>query len=415
LIPLPAALKNWKAEEGQTSPVAVLYDISVTDTITLRLVEGNPIGAAITYNGNVYAPAAIRREDVDQSIEGEIGSFRISVSNIDGIAGGYIEKYDLDGRRVTITTVPVSTLLPADAFVETYTIQDQAYTREAASVTLGYSNLFKRKIPWRKYQRLRCLWDYENRFTVGNGCAYPSDEFEDDTTQDLSIGAQGDGEQGRLYGWSTLNAPSASRFNVNIDVLGELFIESSSSDIDWAGSNRNGPYLYKKISGNFDCYTQVIPKDFRSSGLLGLLCQDDGGPQDSWVFLARTRDDGDEIRIVSTASIDGSVEVTTVVEDPNPRYLRMRRVGDVFSLYYSATENTNWTLIQDRTVEMNQGIRIGLAIGGGQGLVLAATFPYLRFTSGGLGTCDRTADGPDGCRVHKNLHRIFLFQGIPRR
>jgi phage-related protein len=415
VITLSQALKDWKAGDNQVSPIAVLYDISITDAITVRLVEGNPTGGTITYDGNVYTPAGIARGNVEQSIAGEIGSFEVQVSNIDGVPGGYIEQYELDGRRVTITTVPVSTLSPADAVVETYTIQGQAYTREVASITLGYSNLFRRRLPWRRYQRIRCLHDWERRFELGNGCGFPSDEFEADTTQLLVNGAVTDSEQKRRYGWYALNMTKASTADVNTAEFGSLYLETFSSDVTWSGANRNGPFLYKKLSGDFDCYTKVNVFGTRESGLLGMLCQEDGAPQDSWIFLARTRKTGEDISLTVRSSIDGSQETSVAATQPDPRYLRMKRVGDLFTLYYALVENTDWVELTQATVPMSTEIRIGAAIGGGEGQGLSASYPFFRFTSGGPSTCDRTKEGVDGCRVKDNVHRIFLFDGIPRR
>ncbi len=414
MIPLSQELKNWKAEDNQPSPIVVLYDIEVTDAITLRLVEGNPLGGTVTYNGNVYTPAGIARGDVEQSIAGDVGSFELQVSNIDGVAGGYIEQYELEGRRVTITTVPSTTLDPADAMVETYTIQDQAYTRERASVTLGYSNLFKRVLPWRRYQRIRCLHDWERRFELGNGCGYPSDEFESDTSQFLTFGAVTDAEQKRRFGWYALNMTKTSFADVNITDFGELRLQTNSSDTDWAGESREGPYFYKKLTGDFDCYTRVNLTEIRDGGICGLLCQEDMDG-DSWIFIARTQFFVGTVKVLSRSSIDSSLEPDVQVEDPAPRYVRMRRVGDVFTLYYSVDENANWVELTQSTIPMTAEIRIGLAIGGGGGGILGATFPYLRFTAGGPSTCDRTKEGLDGCRVKDNIHRIFLFDGIPRR
>ncbi len=412
---LPQRFKDWKATDHQTDPPVTLYDISVTDAITLRLIEGNPKGGSITYNGNVYQPAGIARSDVEQSVEGTIGSFELQVSNIDGVAGGYIEQYQLDERRVTITHLPGDTLNPADAITESYTIQAQSYNRERASVTLGFNTLFKRTVPWRRYQRIRCLHDWENRFDLGNGCGYPSDEFMDDTMQMLKNGAVTDAEQKRKFGWYTLNMLKANSADTNGTELSELWLSTISNDTDWAGSSREGPYVYKKLTGDFDVYTRVELVSTRDGGLMGIICQEDGAPQDSWVFLARTRKPGEAIRIVLKSAIDGEQQDDFELADPDPRYLRMERVGDVFTLYHSETDNTNWVELTETTIPMSTEIRIGLAIGGGQGTALAASFPFFRFRSGGPSTCDRTKDGPDGCRVKDNVHRIFLFDGIPRR
>ena len=41
-------------------------------------------------------------------------------------------------------------------------------------------------------------------------------------------------------------------------------------------------------------------------------------------------------------------------------------------------------------------------------------FDYLRFSSGGLDTCDQSFDGVNGCRAHKNTLRYGGAPAIPR-
>jgi phage-related protein len=428
-VPLPTSstLKAWLAAEGQPDPLVTLYDIEVSDAVTLRLVEGNPTGKTLTFNGNVYTPAAIRREELSQTIEGDLGAFRLAVSNIDGIAGGYIEQNELEGRQVTITMVPLSTLSPADSLVETYTIQEQAYNREAASVTLGHTNLFKRKIPWLRFIRPRCQWGYERRFDwldQENGCRAYSDEFEDDTTQYLFVGGTTDSEQRRRFGWYSLNALKVSAWDTNTTLLSEMVVETSSNSVAWSGTSLNAPFMYRKIVGDFDVWTRVIHRAWRSGGLMGILCQESSSGQDTWVLHARTRDDMASDPVIRTSSaLNGANEASTTVAEPSATFLRLRRVGDVFTSFYSLTEPASvaayaaaWTQADERTVAMSTDIRLGLSVGGGTtNELLGASFDFFRFQAGGLPTCDRTPDGIDGCRVHENIHRILAFQGIPRR
>lgn len=409
---LPQSLKDWKARHANTDVIVTLYEISVTDAITVRLIEGNPLGTSLTLDSEVYIPAAIQRGEFEQSVTGELGSFPLTVSNIDGIAGGYIERYELEGRRVTIKTFAV--VDDADEFVETWTIQDQAYNRKAATITLGYGKLFKRKLPWRRYERPRCLHDWENRFDPLNGCGFPSDQFKEDSTQSFKIGGVTDSEQRRQFGWYTLNILKASSADVNITDLDALWLSTTSSSVDWSGANRNGPYVYKKITGDFDVYTRVDIVTTREGGLMGILCQEDLDG-DSWLFYARTRKPGEDIRLTLRSSIDGSQEPSISGAFPDPRYLRMRRVGNVFTLYHAVVENEDWIEFATTTITMTPEIRIGLAIGGGVGTTLAASFEFFRFTAGGPSTCDRTKEGADGCRVKDWIRRIFAFDGIPRR
>lgn len=422
-LPTSAALKNWIAD-GHAVPLVTLYDISVSDAVTLRLVEGNPTGSPITYAGNVYTPAAIRREALEQTIEGDLSTFQLSVSNVDGVAGGYIENNELDGRQVTITTVPLSTLDPADALVETHTIQEQAYNRQAATVTLGHTNLFKRKLPWLKYQRTRCLWGYERRFDwldEENGCRYPSDEFRADTTQGFWVGGETNAEQVRRFGWRTLNALKVTAWDTNQTLFDEATIETSATDAGWNGTTFGAPYMYKRVAGDFDVWTRVLHRAWRAGGLMGILCQEALSGQDSWIYVARSRDDLVSDPDIRTASgVNGVDEAHVVVDEPTATFLRLRRVGDVFTSFYRAAEpatvaayTAGWTQADQRTVAMDTEVRIGLFVGGGTSEEpLGANFDFLRFQAGGLATCLRT---PEECRTHENIHRILAFQGIPRR
>src|SRR5262245_31182663 len=156
MLQISDALKQWKAADGIVRPVVELYDIEVDDVPVLRLVSGDPTGTgSVTYQSNVYTAAAIARGDIEQTIEGDLNQLRLVVSNVDGVAGGYIERNTLQGRQVTITTVLLETLNPADAVVETYTIHEQTYDRKQAVVTLGHENLFRRVRPAKAFVRYR--------------------------------------------------------------------------------------------------------------------------------------------------------------------------------------------------------------------------------------------------------------------
>lgn len=103
---LSADLKIWKDSQDRLVPLITLYEIEINDSTMLRLVEGDPDGSgSINYAGNTYMACAIQREEYSENIEGDYPSFRLLVSNINGVAGGYIEQNELDGRKVTIRTM----------------------------------------------------------------------------------------------------------------------------------------------------------------------------------------------------------------------------------------------------------------------------------------------------------------------
>jgi len=413
LLTVSDALNKWKEDDGKKEPIVTLIDIVIHPALTVYLMAGNPNGqGSFLYDGRSYQAAAIRLEDLAQTLEGDLRPRKLAISNIDGIPGSYIERFDLDGNLVTIRRVLLHnpSTVPGEFFIDEATIQDQFFDRKEAVVELGWASLFRKNVPSKRYIRNKCQQDWENRFDVENGCNFPSDQFSEDTEQDFIAGAQGVGEQERKYGWFTKNATNAFSFNVSMIFPDFLYIDSTKDGIEWSGTERTGPYCYKKISGDFEVYTQVDPQFFRPGGTFGILCQEDTFEGDSFIALGRTRGEGDPISIVVNASIDGSVEPSAEVLNPVPSYVKLKRVGNVFSSYYSLTENSNWIHIEDRTIAITPEVNIGLFLsGGGQ-----AIFPYFRFLSGGPDICDRTRDGVDGCRKKRNVHRIFVFN-TPRK
>lgn len=414
MIPSSAALKTWKNAESRASPIAVLFDIEIDSTTTLRLVEGDPTGTgSVAYGGNSYLAAAISRQDQDQNIEGDIGTFTISVSNINGVAAGYIERYELDGNKVTITQVPLSILLAGtpgatDKIVEVYTIQDQTYNRTQASISVGPPNFFKRKMPWRKFQRMRCQWDWENRFVGGNGCGYPSDMFSDDTTQDFLVGGLMT-DQARRFGWRTLNAANADTFDVNMTNLEGLLIEVEVANAEWSGTTQAAPFAFKLIDGNFSVNTDLRLVGSSSDCLAGILCVD-SADLSTWVHIGCSRI-GDTSVIKLVYSQDGAVTSSTPTETTET-FLRLSRSASTFTAARSA-DGITWTSLSPVTVTMDSTAHLGLCVSSTavESGVVGADFHFFKFTSGGIATCDRTLSA---CQDLGNAHRIFAFPGIPR-
>jgi phage-related protein len=418
-------LKEWKSNPGQPDPIVVLYDFDIDDDTTMRLVSGNPSGTgSIVYQGNTYLAAAIDLQDVEETIESDLRDRTLSVSNISGVAGGYIETRDLDGRRVTITTVPFSTLDPADAVVETYTMQDQRYDRRAATVTLGHSFLSKRNIPWRRFQRPRCQQPWERRFVFNNGCGFPSDVFEEDTRQNFIIGSVTDGEQVRRFGWHTLNVSHASRMEVDpSDVPQAMYMESTSPNLSWAGSFMDGPYAYKRLTGDFDVFTQVELIDTRPGSLVGFLCQEAVGGQDSWTMwgLGETQD----AQIVARLSIasDGLQHPDTDSVVTGNTFLRLKRVANTFTYFHGGDINdevdpsVGWTQLAEKTFTIDADVRLGFVLSASSSETsrVAAGFRCIRFMAGGDPVCTRLIDGAHGCSEKGNVVHFLGFPGIPRR
>ncbi len=407
-LPISQPLLDWKNAETRTSPLITLYEIEIDSETTMRIVEGNPLGGPVTYDGQTYQPAATSRGEVTQNLQGDFGQHSLSISNIDGVAGGYMERYDLEGNTVRVIRVLASTLAVADSLIETYTILNQGYDRKVATVSLGPPNLFKRSVPWRKYHR-RCQWDWEGRFSAQNGCAYPSDEFEVDSAGVLTDAPGKANLASPRHGWSTSNLDRASRVDVDITYSGCLYMLSEHANI----AGLDAPHVWKILSGDFDAWTQVDFYDARIGSLAGLQCVEGVSPHDSWVSVGRAQDNDGTIFIRSPAALDGVAQDDLAAAGVDAPYVRLARVGDVFTSYYSA-DGVTWTSLGSRTLAMDPAVRVGLVLSApdAERSQVSAAFPYIRFLAGGTGSCERTLDY---CRGLGNTRRFFGFPGMPRK
>lgn len=212
-LPISSEIKRWASLQSR-GPVAELYEVEASDTETLYYVLGDPTKTGslqfpLDADGNptaeakTYTAIAIKRDDITQSIRAELPTFKVSVSNITGVAGGLIENYELDGRRVRITRVILDTLTLEDSISFDFTIQSQGYDRKAATFVIGFGNLFRRKLPWKKLVKVRCQHPWQQRFQTDNPCSFPSDYFGPNTEQ--SFGSESGrsiivSEPARLFG-----------------------------------------------------------------------------------------------------------------------------------------------------------------------------------------------------------------------
>jgi len=414
MIPSSYTLKAWKNAVSRESPMATLFSIDVGGATPLRLVQGDPTGTgSVTYGGNSYTAAVIVLGESEQNIDGEIGTFSLAISNINGVAGGYIEANELDGRTVTIIRVPISTIKAGtpgttDVITEVHTIRDLGYNRKFATVQLGAPNFFVRKVPVRKYLRLGCQHPWEKRFLNDSGCGYPSDEFGDDTTQDFRPGA-GLEERICFHGWRVLNAANAEKFDVNVSNLQGMVIDVYVENAEWSGNTQAAPFAFKLLTGDFSVFTQVNLTGSSSQSLAGILC---AGNSDltTWIHLGLTMMvDVVNVRLVSSSS---GVMTEDALYATGASHIRLSRVGSVFTASYS-TDGETWTTLGASSVGVSTDVRLGLCVSStatDRGVV-GAEFSRFKFVSGGLPNCERTIET---CRVRCNTHRIFAFPGIPR-
>jgi len=419
MLSISSQLKAWKAVEDQEDPMVMLVEIDVSDSETVYLVNGDPAGkGGLTYDGNAYIPRPMRRDDVKENVEGSLFSHTLSITNVDGVAGGYIELNELEGRTVTITYIPLSLVgnpQAGDAIVETWKIQDQQYSRETATLSLGNPNLLDRIVPYRKYLRHRCQWNYARRFEDGpEGCFYPSDFFEDDTEQDFKTIALTDAETEAKHGWFVRHATNASKIDVNITDSGMLYFQYPDITVVHAykDTDNSGPFLYKFIDGDFDVWTKVDGSFVDDGSMCGILISS-SAPDDSIGFWRAAS----APRIIARETLNG-VSNADESKSTSDLYLRATRVGvNVFNFYHSS-DGITWTHFHEDLQTMPTTLRVGAAIqqdvAGPSAESFWVWFKFFRFFSGGKPNCTRLLDGTDGCKEHKNTSHFFGFS-VPRR
>lgn len=414
-LPLSAQVLDWKAVDDQKIPYAVLFEIPVNATTTHRLVQGDPLGTGqVVFGGQTFTAANVELEDSSQHIDGTLSTHRLSVSNIDGVAGGYMEREDLEGQIVTMIHVVCFPTGPVEVARFEAEIQDQAYNRQVATVTLGPPNLFRIKRPWQTRQRHTCQHPYADRFRVGSLCGYPSDELGPDKAQDFLAGAAANAvAQKRQHGWWTINAKKASDFSVDLGIPDHLYLRSVDPDIEWGPQVYESPFAFKKLTGDFDVNCRVASIDTRQGSLAGILCSGDAGSADTWVQLGRgQRQDGTEYLRLAL-SVSGAPAADNNSADVAAEYLRLRRVGNVFTFFY-ATDGATWTQLAQKTIPMDAQMRLGLAITSPsvESQPVSAAFDFFRFTAGGDAECNLSLTD---CTAKGNYARFGANPGIPSR
>jgi len=132
----------------------------------------------------------------------------------------------------------------------------------------------------------------------------------------------------------------------------------------WAGAGDDGFFLYKVVSGDFDASVQIAnPFNAPNYHLPGLLARawntnlsgspyaptSTNGPSENWMYNARFQEFSisEHGRYVTNgADFDGYFNTAGDDADTNStRYVRITRVGDVFSFYEKTNQSDAWSLI----------------------------------------------------------------------
>jgi regulation of enolase protein 1 (concanavalin A-like superfamily) len=151
------------------------------------------------------------------------------------------------------------------------------------------------------------------------------------------VGSSGDG--------STLAA------DANITLPGFLYVQSTLSS--WAGADTDGFFLYKNVIGDFDVSVQVSamqPMNYNFAGLLARAADFPSGAayggSEDYMNITRFQEFGigEHVRYVTNnVDFDGYLTTSSSDSDTNStRYVRMTRVGDLFTFYNKTNSTDEW-------------------------------------------------------------------------
>ena len=421
MIDLGDRTRAWAQEDDRKDPFITLYEIDLDGSTTLRLVKGDPLGIGkVTYNGEDYLAAKIVDQEIEETLSRDLPEYELRISNVDGVAGGIMEAYELDGRKITVRLFPspggvgsggVLAPLDEDVLVRSWRIGHQKYTATEAIVTVGPPKALRGQAR-RRFVR-RCAHTYQQRFQVGNLCGYPGDEFEADTAQDFLAGATSDDELVCRFGWRTLNALEVKTqegiWDVDRTEPGALACETRGTNADWDTERRGAPFAYKLLEGDFDVQAQTAISNYRDGTVAGILCQSVTDPT-SWILIGRAAGDVGDWLVQVVATLAGVRQ--DVIYGLDAEYLRLTRVADALTAR-SSGDGATWTTVAELDpLALGDEIRLGLFLSGSDAAsgTIAASWPWIRFLAGGLDACARTIDD---CRAHGNAHRFGGYPGMP--
>lgn len=167
--------------------------------------------------------------------------------------------------------------------------------------------------------------------------------------------------------------------NASLTDPGFLTVQSTAGS--WVAAGDDGFFLYKVVSGDFDASVQVsAPFAAPNYHLPGLLVRawntnnsgspyapsSTNGPSENWMYNARFQEFGisDHGRYATNgADVNGYFDTAGDNSDTNtPRYVRITRVGDVFSFYEKTNQTDTYSFITNLTRTDLDGVPMQVGI-----------------------------------------------------
>lgn len=202
------------------------------------------------------------------------------------------------------------------------------------------------------------------------------------------------------------NGPSSTQV-ANSGLTAPGFLTVSSTAGNWAGAGDDGFFLYKVVNGDFDASVQIYGNPNPGAGfqsqnyhLPGILARawntnntgspqqtDTNGPSENWVYNARFQEFSisEHGRYATNgADHDGYFNTAGADSDTNTtRYVRITRVGDVFSFYEKTNQTDTYAFITNLTRTDLHGVAMQVGIDDGTGTANSATTTFTDFELSG--------------------------------
>ena len=161
---MPRNLSNdFKIEKNKASnkPITLYVLKEYNGADDLRLAEYD---SDVIFAGDVYSRFPITHENIGENAQGEINQVSVTLANVSRVIQGYLESYDLRGKKVIIRKVWADNL--ADPNMRTdFIYYIDSYTADEKNVTFILSSRFDvldLELPARKFSRNYCSWKFKS-------------------------------------------------------------------------------------------------------------------------------------------------------------------------------------------------------------------------------------------------------------
>lgn len=167
--------------------------------------------------------------------------------------------------------------------------------------------------------------------------AHLSDTF--DNSLDLLANPDGAGDGD----WLLMNADSVDAVDMNLTEKGSLSFDMNSMDSNFYNSLFTGAYVYRELAGDFDVETHIASSNHDASNeFAGFLFRSpEASDKENWIAFQLGHSGGTKLLNIINTTDGTSATVMPSFEDT---FLRVTRVGSVFTLFSRKARGDDWSV-----------------------------------------------------------------------